>query len=516
MQPAISSSPNARRFTPVAAPQGPAHLPPQKLAIEAAVLGAAMLEADATRILLSQIQNPKIFYSEKHQAIFTAIALLSEEQAPIDQLTVVDRLRTMGMLERAGGMAYVAGLTLHINGGGHLDGHCKLLQEAFGQRTVIQVGTRVVQLGYDAQRDPLEIVAEAEREIQAFYRAVEQRPPLSVADEFSAMFAQLRLDVVKEGLTGVPTGLTKLNEFTGGWQGGDLIVLAGRPAMGKTAVMLHFARAASLDHNKRTAIFSLEMPRRQLVQRLVATEVPHYTNSDLRQGKVAGGVEEVRQLEQQAERLLRLGGRLLIDDTAGISIAQLRAKCHRLHSEEPLGLVMVDYIQLMQGEQKARGNREQEISSISRGLKELAKELDVPVIALSQLSRSVETRGGAKRPQLSDLRESGAIEQDADAIIFLWRGEYYKIDEYDDGSPTKDTVVLDIAKHRNGDVGEVFAGCQLAHGLVYDLGQGPDAFTTLAETVPDYQPTGLRIGTAGDFGQPAPLAEMPMDPNAPF
>jgi replicative DNA helicase len=499
MQPAISPKSSARRFTPAAAAaQAPAHLPPQKLSIEAAVLGAAMLEADATRILLSQIQNPKVFYSEKHQAIFTAIALLSEEQRPIDQLTVVDRLRTAGTLERAGGVGYVAGLTMHINGGGHLDGHCRLLQEAFGQRTVIQVGTRVTQLGYDAQRDPLETIAEAEREIQAFYRAVEQRPPLSVADEFEAMFAQLRLDVTKEGMTGVPTGLTKLNEFTGGWQGGDLIVLAGRPAMGKTAVMLHFARAASLDNGKRTAIFSLEMPRRQLVQRLVATEVPRYTNSDLRQGNVAGGVDEVRVLEQQAERLLRLGGRLLIDDTAGISIAQLRAKCHRLHSEEPLELVMVDYIQLMQGEQKSRGNREQEISSISRGLKELAKELGVPVIALSQLSRSVETRGGAKRPQLSDLRESGAIEQDADAIIFLWRGEYYKIDEYDDGSPTKDTVVLDIAKHRNGDVGEVFAGCQLAHGLVYDLGHGPDDFAELPAAAEDYQPRRITVGSDFD------------------
>ncbi|MBO2031929.1 replicative DNA helicase [Siccationidurans ginsengisoli] len=501
MQPGISSSPSARRFTPTAAVQSSAHLPPQKLTIEAAVLGAAMLEADAARILLSLIQNPKIFYSEKHQAIFTAIALLSEEQRPIDQLTVVDRLRTAGTLERAGGVGYVAGLTMYINGGGHIDGHCRLLQEAFGQRTVIQLGTRVVQLGYDAQRDPLEIVAEAEREIQSFYRAVEQRPPLSVADEFGAMFAQLRLDVEKKGLTGVPTGLTKLNEFTGGWQCGDLIVLAGRPAMGKTAVMLHFARAASLDHHKRTAIFSLEMPRRQLVQRLVATEVPRYTNSDLRQGKVAGGVEEVRQLEQQAERLLRLGGRLLIDDTAGISIAQLRAKCHRLHAEEPLGLILVDYIQLMQGEQKAKSNREQEISSISRGLKELAKELHVPVIALSQLSRSVETRGGTKRPQLSDLRESGAIEQDADAIVFLWRGEYYKIDEYDDGSPTKDTVVLDIAKHRNGDVGEVFAGCQLKHGLIYDFGQGPAEFPKLTGADDAYQPRRIGTSTSSDFEQ---------------
>lgn len=461
-----------------------------------------MLEADATRLLLSLIHLPIIFYSEKHQLVYAAIAALAAERRPVDQLTVVDYLRTAGTLARAGGVGYVAGLTMHINGGGHLEGHCRLLQEAFAQRTLIKVGTRLSQLGFDPQRDALEAVAEAEREIQDFYRTVEQRPPLSVADDFGPMFEQLRQNVGKKGLTGVPTGLTKLNEFTGGWQGGDLIILAGRPAMGKTAVMLHFARVASLDHENRTAIFSLEMPRRQLVQRLVATEVPHYTNSDLRHGQLPGGVEEARQLEQQAERLLRLGHRLLIDDTAGISLAQLRAKCHRLHAESPLGMVMVDYIQLMQGEQKLRGNREQEISSISRGLKALAKDLGVPVIALSQLSRDVEKRGGAKRPQISDLRESGAIEQDADAIIFLWRGEYYGIEEYEDGSSTSDTIILDIAKHRNGDVGEVFAGCQLKHGLVYDLGQGPNDFADLPAHVDDYQPRNIRLSTQDNFAQP--------------
>ncbi|AHJ95523.1 replicative DNA helicase (plasmid) [Hymenobacter swuensis DY53] len=235
--------------------------------------------------------------------------------------------------------------------------------------------------------------------------------------------------------------------------------------MGKTAALLHFARTAALDYGQHTAIFSLEMPTLQLMQRLVASEVPGYSNSDLRRGNLPGGLPQVDHIRLQAQRLHT--HLLHIDDTAGLSIQQLRAKCARLHSQHPLSLVLVDYIQLMRGDQK--GNREQEVGSISRGLKELAKELNAPVIALSQLSRDVEKRGGDKRPMLSDLRESGSLEQDADCIVFLWRGEYYNIAEYEDGAATADTVLFDVAKHRNGAIDEVIAACSMRRGIFTNL-----------------------------------------------
>jgi replicative DNA helicase len=446
------------------------YLPPQKLDIEAAVLGAALLEQPASRKLLSLIQKEEVFYKAEHRLVFATIRELAAERQPLDQLTVVSRLRAKGTLQRAGGVGFVAGLTMHINSAAHLEGHCYILLESYLRRAIISTATRIQQQSYDEMRDPLELLSEASNQLRSVHLAIDRRPARTVADHFQPMFEKLRADVLRRGLTGIPTGLTDLNDATGGWQPGDLIVLAARPAMGKTAVMLHMARAASLDHELHTAIFSLEMPAQQLVQRMVASEVPGYANSDLRKGNLIGGLEQVAHLEQQAQRLAHCGHRLHIDDTSGLTINQLRAKCTALHDEHPLSLVLVDYIQLMQGEQKSRnGNREQEISSISRGLKELAKELNVPVIALSQLSREVEKRGGQKRPQLSDLRESGAIEQDADMIVFLWRGEYYKISEYDGGSPTTDTLLFDIAKHRNGNVGEIIVGCQMSRGMLCDL-----------------------------------------------
>jgi replicative DNA helicase len=446
------------------------HLPPQKLDIEAAVLGAALLELPASRQLLTLIQKEEVFYKAEHQLVFATIRELAAERQPVDQLTVVDHLRAKGTLERAGGIGFVASLTMHINSAAHLEGHCHILLEAYSRRIIISTATRMQQHAYDEMRDPLEVLNEAGNQLRNVHLAIDYRSARTVAEHFQPMFDKLRADVQRRGLTGVPTGLIALNDATGGWQPGDLIVLAARPAMGKTAVMLHMARAASLDHELHTAIFSLEMPAIQLVQRFVASEVPGYVNSDLRRGNLTGGLEQVAHLEQQAQRLAHCGHRLHIDDTSGLTVNQLRAKCAAIHDEQPLSLVLVDYIQLMQGEQRNRtGNREQEISSISRGLKELAKELNVPVIALSQLSREVEKRGGQKRPQLSDLRESGAIEQDADMIVFLWRGEYYKIDEYDDGSPTRDTLLFDIAKHRNGNVGEIIVSCQMSRGVLHDL-----------------------------------------------
>jgi replicative DNA helicase len=450
----------------VSAPRG-SHMPPQALDLEAAVLGVALLEVGAQRIMLTTLATEQVFYSASHQQVYLAIRDLMQAGQHADLLTVVQQLRTRGTLRRVGGPAFVASLTQRIGSAAHVETHCRILQQHYARRVIIQAGTELTAYGYDDGRDPLELLAQAQTQLTSLHRSLETRPPKTAADAFEATFERLAQTVQQQGLTGVPTGLTQLDGLTGGWQPGDLVILAARPAMGKTAALLHFARTAALDYGHHTAVFSLEMPTLQLMQRMVASEVPGYSNSDLRRGNLPGGLDQVAHIRQQAQRLHTLGHRLHLDDTPGLSIQQLRAKCARLHAQHPLSLVLVDYIQLMRGDTK--GNREQEVGSISRGLKELAKELNAPVIALSQLSRDVEKRGGEKRPLLSDLRESGSLEQDADCIIFLWRGEYYKIPEFDDGTTTADTVLFDVAKHRNGATDEVITGCNLRRGLFYDI-----------------------------------------------
>jgi replicative DNA helicase len=443
------------------------HLPPQALDLEAAVLGAALLEAPAQLTLLATLTTEEVFYSAAHQQVYLAMRDLVQAGEHADLLTVVAQLRHRGTLQRIGGPGFVANLTTKINSAAHLETHCRLLQEQHARRVVIRAGSELAAHGYDDTRDPLQLLADAQTHLTGLHRTLETRPGQTAAAAFDATFDRLAHAVQQKGLTGIPTGLAQLDGLTGGWQPADLIILAARPAMGKTAALLHFARTAALDHGQPTAIFSLEMPTLQLMQRMIASEVPGYSNSDLRRGNLPGGLDQVAHVREQARRLRTHGYLLHLDDTPGLSIQQLRAKCARLHAQHPLGLVLVDYIQLMRGDTK--GNREQEVGSISRGLKELAKELNAPVIALSQLSRDVEKRGGDKRPLLSDLRESGSLEQDADCIVFLWRGEYYNIAEYEDGTATADTVLFDIAKHRNGATDEVIAACSMRRGTFQDL-----------------------------------------------
>ena len=461
-----SPKPYSARRPGISAPTT-GQLPPQALDLEAAVLGAALLEADAQRALLVTLPTEEVFYSVAHQQVYLAIRDLVQRGDHADQLTVVQQLRHRGTLQRIGGPVFVAQLTMRINSAAHFDTHCRILQEQHARRVVIRAGTELAAHGYDDARDPLELLATAQTHLTSLHRTLETKPGQTAAAAFDPTFDRLAQSVGQHGLTGIPTGLTQLDGLTGGWQPGDLIILAARPAMGKTAALLHFARTAALDYGNHTAIFSLEMPTLQLMQRMVASEVPGYSNSDLRRGNLPGGLEQVAHIREQAQRLRTHGHQLHIDDTPGLSIQQLRAKCARLHAQQPLSLVVVDYIQLMRGETK--GNREQEVGSISRSLKELAKELNAPVIALSQLSRDVEKRGGEKRPLLSDLRESGSLEQDADCIVFLWRGEYYNIAEYEDGTATADTILFDMAKHRNGATDEVVAACNLRRGVFSDL-----------------------------------------------
>ncbi|GAA4388951.1 replicative DNA helicase [Hymenobacter koreensis] len=455
------------RPRPAAQPPAPsADVPPQALDLEKAVLGAALLEAEAQRTLLATLPDEQVFYHQHHQFVYLAIRDLVAAGHPADLLTVVEQLRHRGTLQRIGGPAFVAGLTYNIHSAAHLEAHCRILQQHHARRVLIRAGRELAAYGYDSTRDPLQLLTDAQAYFTSLHRSLETRAGQTAVAAFDAAFAHLTHAVQHRGTTGVPTGLSQLDGLTGGWQPSDLVILAARPAMGKTAALLHFARTAALDHGVPTAVFSLEMPTLQLMQRLIASEVPGYTNAELRRGELPGGLEQVQHIQQQAQRLRTQGHLLHFDDTPALSIQQLRAKCARLHAQQPLGLVLVDYIQLLHGDKK--GNREQEVSSISRGLKELAKELNTPVIALSQLSRDVEKRGGDKRPLLSDLRESGSLEQDADCIIFLWRGEYYDIREYDDGTPTADTVLFDVAKHRNGPTDEVITGCSLRRGVFID------------------------------------------------
>jgi replicative DNA helicase len=482
-----------------------AHLPPQDLTIERAVLCAAMLDSDATSTVLESLTEPA-FYSREHRLLFAAIRDVAAESQAVDLLTVVHQLRARGVLERVGGMNYLHELTSTQAPRGLLPMHCKVVRQLYMRRVVQEVAATLQAKAFDELLDPLDLVGEASQQIGSLFTSFDQHAGGTVSDYLGATFDHLRDAVRHPGLTGVPTGLLKINDATGGWQGGDLIVLAGRPGMGKTAAMLKFALAACLDEQKHGVIFSLEMPVRQLMHRLISHEsgVPY---SKIRRGELPGGLTQVEQLLGQCTRLATHGHRLHIEDGSSLSMEQLRAKCHRLHQQNPLGLVMVDYIQLMEAVKRS-GNREQEIASISRGLKKLAKELDVPVIALSQLSREVE-KARDKRPELQHLRESGAIEQDADAVAMLWRPEYYKITELEDGTPTAGMMLIDFKKNRNGNSGEVWVGCDIKTNRLFDL-EEPGTFDELPPEADDFKPTGLRIGTTGDFGQrPTPKEDLP-------
>ena len=294
--------PNSARRAAISAPAG-GHLPPQALDLEAAVLGAALLEADAQRTLLAILPTEEVFYSAAHQEVYLSIRDLVTRGDHADQLTVVQQLRHRGTLERIGGPHFVAQLTMRINSAAHFDTHCRILQEQHARRVIIRAGTELASYGYDATRDPLELLATAQTHLTSLHHTLETKPGQTAAAAFDATFDRLAQAVQQRGLTGIPTGLTQLDGLTGGWQPGDLIILAARPAMGKTAALLHFARTAALDHGHHTAIFSLEMPTLQLMQRMVASEVPGYSNSDLRRGNLPGGLEQVAHIREQAQRL---------------------------------------------------------------------------------------------------------------------------------------------------------------------------------------------------------------------
>ncbi len=420
-------------------------IPPQALDIEEAVLGAIMVEPGADIPALQNLK-PDSFYKEAHQKIFKAISKLSEEHKEIDQLTVTQQLAANKDLEFVGGAKYVNSLAANVGSAAHLDIHTKILAEKYIKRKLISIAGKIQQKSYDAGADIDELFEFSQKEIfdLAFENVSSKVKPMQVVLKETLDHIE-ELNKRETNFSGIPSGFTSLDRITSGWQPSDLVIIAARPSMGKTAFVLSMARNMAVDHNIPVAFFSLEMSSQQLATRLIISETG-INSEKIRVGNLSKN--EWRVLESKSTPLS--DAPVYIDDTAAISLTELRAKCRNLKMQYGIKLIVIDYLQLMTGPTTSNTNREQEVSQISRGLKAIAKELEVPVIALSQLNRAVESRTG-KRPQLSDLRESGAIEQDADIVIFIHRPEKYGIEEIE-GTPTNGLAEIIIAKHRNGAV----------------------------------------------------------------
>lgn len=425
-------------------------LQPQAPDLEEAVLGAMMLEQSAVNAVID-ILKPESFYREAHQRIFNGIVQLFSKSEPIDILTVTNQLRLQGDLDFVGGAYYISQLTNKVASTANIEFHARIIAQKYIQRELIRISSDIIKDAYDETTDVFDLLDKAESKL---FEVAEG----NIRKNYDKMSALLRnaIDNIEnarknqDGLSGIPSGFRDLDRITSGWQRSDMIVLAARPGMGKTAFVLSMARNMAVEHNVPVAVFSLEMSSVQLVQRLIASETG-ISGEKLRKGNLAD--HEYQQLHQRISRLS--DAPIFIDDTPALSIFELRAKCRRLKAQHGISMVIIDYLQLMSAGGEGKGNREQEISTISRSIKSIAKELDIPVIALSQLSRNVETRGGDKKPMLSDLRESGAIEQDADIVCFVYRAEYYKIEQDENGNSTAGRGEIIIAKHRNGSLGDV-------------------------------------------------------------
>lgn len=428
-------------------------LPPQAVDLEEAVLGALMLEKNALSEVID-ILKPDSFYKESHQKIFEAIFSLFQKTSPIDILTVTAELRQLGALEMVGGAYYITQLTDRVVSAANIEYHARIISQKYIQRELIKVSTEIINSSYDETSDIFDLLDHAEKSLFDIAQNNLRRDSRKMDDIMREAINNLELLRDRtDGLTGVPSGLTALDRMTAGWQPSDLVIIAARPAMGKTAFVLSVARNAAVDHDKPVVVFSLEMSSVQLVNRLIAGET-EIEQEKLKKGNLAD--HEWQQLHSRIGRLT--SAPLIIDDTPALNVFEFRAKCRRLKAQHDIQMVIVDYLQLMHGkpEGKGGGNREQEIGSISRALKSVAKELNIPVLALSQLSRAVESRpGNSKRPMLSDLRESGSIEQDADMVLFLYRPEYYGLTEDEEGRSTAGVGEVIIAKHRNGETGIV-------------------------------------------------------------
>lgn len=422
---------------------------PQAKELEEAILGAIMLEKGAFETAVDILKSD-CFYLDSHQRIFQAMVGLANKSLPIDLLTVVEELKLRGDLEQVGGAYFVSRLTNGVVSAAHVEAHSRIVLQKFLQRELIRISGEIIRDAYEDTTDIFDMLDAAEAKLFEITNNNFRKDFDAIDNVMVKTVGRIQeMRNRNEDITGVPTGFPKLDRVTYGWQSTDLIILAARPSVGKTAFALNLARSAALHPTKPTGVgfFSLEMSSGQLVQRILSAE------SEIHLEKISRGKLE----EYEMQQLYKKGvdklntAPIYIDDSAGLNIFELRAKCRRMKTKYNVGLILIDYLQLMSGSSDRNSNREQEISKISRDLKGLAKELGVPIIALSQLSREVEKRKeGMKIPQLSDLRESGAIEQDADMVMFLYRPDYYEINANENGESTKGDTYVKIAKHRNG------------------------------------------------------------------
>ena len=450
-------------------------IPPQAIEIEESVLGALLLDQNAITNAID-ILRQEYFYLEAHQHIYRAISILFRDGNPVDLLSVADQLKKDGRFDEIGGLTKLVSLTNRITSAAHIEYHVRILSEKYIQRELIRVSTETLKDSYDDTVDVLNLLDRTETKFLEINDSNFKSDFHSMDVLLSNTLKEIEANQNSQDETmGVVTGFNDLDARTGGFQKGTLLILAARPAMGKTALALTMARNMAVDFNKPVAIFSLEMTASELMSRLIAAE----SGIDAKKFKLKGELQdwEKEQLRNKTNALAHAP--MYIDDNPGLTIFELRAKCRRLKQKYDIQMVFIDYLQLMSGGEgmKNGGNREQEISYISRQLKALSKEIGVPIMALSQLSRAVETRGGSKRPQLSDLRESGAIEQDADMVMFVYRPSYYGID-VENGMSTEGLAKLIIAKHRSGEPGDVnlrFVERFVRFENMYDAVQTPEA-----------------------------------------
>lgn len=428
------------------------HMQPQAVDIEKMVLGALMVDKDAFSVV-SEILHPEAFYEPRSQKIYKAIQTLSLNEDPVDIMTVVEELKREGTLDDIGGAGYILELSERVASSAHIEYHAKILAQKYLARQLISFASVIETKAFDETVDVDELMQEAEGSLFELSQK-NMRQDYTQIDPVVKQAVEIlqKAAANKGGLTGIPTGYAKLDDYTSGWQRSDLVIIAGRPAMGKTSFALSLAKNIAVDYDTPIAFFSLEMNNVQLVNRLISN-VCEIEGKKILNGQLDD--EEWKRLDKNVRKLQ--AAPIYIDDTPGMSIFELRTKARRLVREKGVQVIMIDYLQLMNANGARFGSRQEEVSTISRSLKGLAKELDIPVLALSQLNRTVEGREGidGKRPQLSDLRESGAIEQDADMVLFVHRPEYYRIFTDEKGNDLHGKAQIIIAKHRKGGTGDV-------------------------------------------------------------
>ena len=480
------------------------HLQPQAIDIEEAVLGALMIEKDAYSVV-SEILRAESFYDRRHQLLYKAITALAMRQQPVDILTVAEQLRSTGELEEAGGPFYITQLSGKVASSAHIEYHARIIAQKYLARELITYSSNIQTKAFDETQDVDDLMQEAEGRLFELSQKNMKKDYTQINPVIQQAYEMLQKAAARtDGLSGLESGFHKLDKMTSGWQDSDLIIIAARPAMGKTAFVLSMAKNMAVNARIPVALFSLEMSNVQLVNRMIVNvcEIP---GEKIKSGQLAP--YEWGQLDYKIKELY--DAPLYVDDTPSLSVFELRTKARRLVREHGVKIIIIDYLQLMNASGMSFGSRQEEVSTISRSLKGLAKELNIPIIALSQLNRGVESREGieGKRPQLSDLRESGAIEQDADMVCFIHRPEYYKIYSDDKGNDLRGMAEIIIAKHRNGAVGDVL----LRFKGEYARFQNPD--DDMIIPMPGEEPGVIRSRMNSTTGSvpPPPIESAPMD-----